>query len=232
METSKEHPVPAYIKDIESLLSSHTTLIDVKQSLHLFFNRTDYGCVKDYPVAIVHESKRIKEKEMQEYFTSNYLLNEEGFSYEEYGKDDLEHMIHHAPNYIQTVGFMLSTSKEMPHPTFFNKFKGDYWKKIQSVEGLEAVIDMSTLTEEASSCEVEDELRSIIRKRKEVHQLKKLGFVWIVEVNGENRNVTTVMKHYFNANNLTVKNGRKTYYVGWSIPLKDINMRYFVCPPA
>ncbi len=55
--------MPAFIKDIESLLSSHTAFIDVKQSLHLYFNRTDYGCVKDYPVAIVHDQKRIKEED-------------------------------------------------------------------------------------------------------------------------------------------------------------------------
>ncbi len=231
METSKEQIVPEYIKEIESLLASHTVLIDVKQSLHLFFNRTNYGCVKEYPVAIVHEAKRIKEKETLDYFRLNYLLNEEGFSYEEYTKDDLEHIIRHAPNYIQTVGFMLSKTKEMPHPKFFNKFKGDYWKKIQSVEGLEAVIEISTFTKESPLCEIEDILRCIIRKRKEVHQLKKLDFIWIVEVNGENSHVTTVMKHYFNENILTVKNGEKTYYVGWSTPLQDINMRYFVCPP-
>jgi hypothetical protein len=227
-----EKSMPEFIKDIEALLSSHTALIDVKQSLHLFFTRTDYGCVKDYPVAIVHESSRIKEEDVLQYFKKNYLLDEDGFSFDEYPKDDLANISYYAPKYIQTVGFILATTKDVPQPTFFNKFKGDYWKKIQSVEGLEAVIAISPLTVDTSDCEAEDALRAIIRKRKEVHQLKKIAFVWIVEINGENENIPTVMKHYFGEDAMVVKNGRKTYYMGWSTPLQSINMRDFVCPPA
>jgi len=223
--------MPAFIKDLEVLLRSHSALVDVKKSLHVYFNRTDYGCEKDYPVAIVHEAKRIKEENALQYFKANYLLDENGLSYEEYPRDDLERISIHAPKYIQNVGFILATTKDIPHPTFSNKFKHDYWKKIQSVEGLEAVIDMSTLQPETTDCEAEDALRAIIRKRKEVHQLKKITFVWIVEISGENENINSVMKHYFEDDVMVVKNGRKTYYMGWSDPLQSINMRYFVCPP-
>jgi len=220
---------PEFINDLEKLLRTHSALVDVKKSLHVYFNRTDYGCEKDYPVAIVHEAKRIKEDDALQYFKTNYLLDEDGFSFDEYPKDDLANISYHAPKYIQTVNFMLATTKEVPHPTFYNKLKGDYWKKIQSVEG--PVIDMSPLAQDTSDCEVEEALRAIIRKRKEVHQLKKIAFVWIVEINGENKNIPTVMKHYFEDNAMVVKNARKTYYMGWSNPLQDINMRYFVCPP-
>ncbi len=223
--------MPEFIKDLETLLRTHSALVDPKKSLHVYFNRTDYGCVKDYPVAIVHDQKRIKEENALQYFKKNYLLDEDGFSYDEYPKDDLERIATYAPKYIQNVGFMLATTKDVPEPTFFNKFKGDYWKKIQSTEGLEAVIDISSLTVESTDCEAEDALRAIIRKRKEVHQLKKITFVWIVEINGENENIPTVMKHYFEDSTMVVKNARKTYYMGWSDPLQDINMRYFVCPP-
>ena len=222
---------PKFIQDIEILLRTHSALVDVKKSLHVYFNRTDYGCVKDYPVAIVHEAKRIKEEDALAYFKNNYLLDEEGTTYKEYPLDDLERISINTPKYIQNVGFMLASTKEIPHPTFANKFKHDYWKKIQSVEGLEAVVDISALTPTSSACEAENALRAIIRKRKEVHQLKKITFVWIVEITGENPHIDTVMKHYFEEDVMTVKNGRKTYYVDWSTPLQDINMRYFVCPP-
>jgi len=178
--------MPAFIKDLETLLRTHSALVDVKKSLHVYFNRTDYGCEKDYTVAIVHEAKRIKEEDALQYFKKNYLLDDDGFSYDEYPKDDLTNISTYAPKYIQNVGFILATTKDVPAPTFFNKFKGDYWKKIQSVEGLEAVIDISPLSHDTSDCEAEDALRAIIRKRKEVHQLKKIAFVWIVEINGEN----------------------------------------------
>jgi len=226
-----EKKVPDFINDLEIILGSHTVLVDAKQSLHILFNSTPYGCAKDYPVAVVHESKRIKEDEALKYFKENYLLDEEGYSYEEYPLSDLAHISLNAPQYIQNVSYMLSTEKKMPEPSFFNKLKGDYWKKLKSIEGLEAVIDVSTLTPDTSDCEAEEALRAIIRKRKEVHQLKQIAFIWIVEVNGENENISTVMKHYFEDDVIIVENGMKRYYVGWSTPLQNINMRYFVCPP-
>ena len=223
--------MPDFIEDLEDILNSHSALVTVKKSLHVLFNKTAFGCEKDYPVAVVHESSRIKEEDALSYFKENHLLDDEGLSYEEYPRDDLSRISLHTPKYIQNVGFILSTSKDVPHPTFFNKFKHDFWKKIQSVEGLEAVIDISILSPDASDCEAEEALRAIIRKRKEVHQLKKIAFVWIVEITGENSHIKTVMKHYFEDDVMVVKNGRKTYYLGWSTPLQSINMRYFVCPP-
>ena len=223
--------MPDFIKDLEVILSSHTSLIDVKKSLHILFTKTPYGCEKDYPVAVVHEAIRIKESEALNYFKERYLLDDEDSTPTEYFGDQLTNISLHTPKYIQNVGFMLTTTKEVPEATFFNKFKHDYWKKITSVEGLEAVIDISALTSNTSECEAEDTLRAIIRKRKEVHQLKKIAFVWIVEINGENNHIETVMKHYFGSDTMIVKNDEKTFYVGWSTPLQSINMRYFVCPP-
>lgn len=223
--------MPDFIQDLEIILSSHTMLIDVKKSLHILFTKTPYGCEKDYPVAIVHEATRIKEESALQYFKENYLLDEKGLTYGDYPRADLTHISLHTPKYIQNVGFMLSTTKEMPEPTFFNKFKHDYWKKIRSVEGLEAVIEISALNTNATECETEDTLRAIIRKRKEVHQLKKIAFVWIAETKGENSHIETVMKHYFENATMIIKNAGKIFYVGWSMPLQSINMRYFVCPP-
>ena len=224
--------MPDFIKDLKDILSSHSALITVSKSLHVLFNKTPFGCEKDYPVAVVHETSRIKEESSLRYFKENHLLDGEGLTYEEYPRDDLTRLSLRTPKYIQNVGFMLATTKDVPHPTFFNKFKHDYWKKIQSTEGLEAVIDISTLSPDASACEAEEALRAIIRKRKEVHQLKKIAFVWIVEITGENNHIETVMKHYFEDDVIVVKNARKTYYLGWSTPLQSINMRYFVCPPV
>ncbi len=223
--------MPDFIKDLEIILSSHTSLIDVKNSLHILFTKTPYGCEKNFPVAVVHEASRIKESEALNYFKENYLLDDEECTPTEYFGNQLANISLHSPKYIQNVGFMLFSTKEIPEPTFFNKFKHDYWKKITSSEGLEAVMDISALSTTTSECEAEETLRAIIRKRKEVHQLKKIAFVWIVEINGENSHIETVMKHYFLNDTSIIKNDRKTYYIGWSSPLQNINMRYFVCPP-
>ncbi len=220
-----------FIKELQEALQHTPSDIQIKDSLSLLFNESNYGCQKDYPVAVVHEKTRITEPSSLAFFTQNNLLDTEGFTPCVYDDTQIEQIVSQAPSYIQRVNYIIAKSKTIPKPTFFNKFKHDYWKKIQSVDGLEAVIDVTVLSEETTDCEVEASLRAIIRKRKEVHQLKKLTFIWIVETEGENPSIETVLQHYFKEDYTVVKNAGRTYYIGWSTPLQSINMRYFVCPP-
>ena len=220
-----------FIKELQEALQHTPSDIQIKDSLSLLFNESNYGCQKDYPVAVVHEKTRITEPSSLAFFTQKNLLDTEGFSPCAYDDTQIEQIVSQAPSCIQRVNYIVAKSKTIPKPTFFNKFKHDYWKKIQSVDGLEAVIDVTVLSEETTDCEVEASLRAIIRKRKEVHQLKKLTFIWIVETEGKNPSIETVLQHYFKEDYRIIKNAEKTYYIGWSTPLQSINMRYFVCPP-
>lgn len=219
------------IKELQEALQHTPSDMQIKDSLHLFFNESTYGCEKDYPVAIVHEQSRITDPSSLAFFTQNNLIDAKGFTPCSYDDTQTEAIVSNAPSYIQRVNYIIAQSKAIPKPIFFNKFKHDFWKKIQSVDGLEAVIDVTVLSEETTECEVEASLRAIIRKRKEVHQLKKLTFVWIVETEVQSTATESVLTHYFQEDYMLVKNAEKTYYIGWSDPLKNINMRYFVCPP-
>ncbi len=219
------------IKELQEVLRQVPSDMKIKDSLHLLFDKSTYGCQKAYPVAVVHEKTRITDPASLAFFTQNNMIDTEGFTPGTYDDRQIEKIVTHAPSYIQMVNYIVAKNKTIPQPTFFNKFKHDYWKKIQSVEGLEALIDVSVLAGDTTACEAEASLRAIIRKRKEVHQLKKLTFVWIAETEGKSNSIETVLKHYFLENYTVVNNAKKTYYIGWSSPLKSINMRYFVCPP-
>jgi len=220
-----------FIEELEKILKYAPSDIQIKESLAVLFNKSHYGCQKEYPVAVVHEKTRITDPSSLAFFTQNDLIDPEGFTPSIYDNTQIEQIISHVPSYIQRVNHIVSKSKMIPKPTFFNKFKHDYWKKIKSVEGLEALIDITVFTGDITECEAEASLRAIIRKRKEVHQLKKLTFVWIVESEGENTPIETVLQHYFKEDYSIVKNVSKIYYIGWSTPLQSINMRYFVCSP-
>ncbi len=220
-----------FIEELQKILEYASSDIQIKESLAILFNKSDYGCEKEYPVAMVHEKTRITDPSSLTFFTQNNLINPEGFTPCTYDDMLIEQIVSHAPSYIQRVNYIVSKSKMIPKPTFFNKFKHDYWKKIKSVGGLEALIDITVFTSDITECEAEASLRAIIRKRKEVHQLKKLTFVWIVESEGENTAIETVLQHYFKEDYRIIKNASKIYYIGWSTPLQSINMRYFVCPP-
>lgn len=220
-----------FIGELQAALKKAPSATQIKDTLHLLFDESSYGWSKDYPVALVHEKTRITEPSVLTFFTQNNLLDEKGFTPCTYDNVQIDKIVTHAPSYIQRVNYIVAQSKAIPQPLFFNKFEHDYWKKIQSVDGLEAVVDVTVLEKQTTDCKVESALRAIIRKRKEVHQLKKLTFVWIVEIEGDPRNIETVLKHYFEEDYRLVKNADKTYCLGWSSPLQSTNMRYFVCPP-
>jgi len=44
--------------------------------------------------------------------------------------------------------------------------------------------------------------------------------------------IDAVMTHYFGENVTRVERADRVYHIGWNDTLKDINMRYFVCPPS
>ena len=72
---------------------------------------------------------------------------------------------------------------------------------------------------------VEFRLRELIRKRKEVHALKEVGFIWMAITK---KDASKVFKHYFDENYLVIDG---QYHIGWKDKLKDISMRHFVYPP-
>jgi hypothetical protein len=219
------------VETLQILLQQAPSQSEIKESLADLFDETPYGCQKAYPVAVVHEKTRMTDPSSLAFFRQNNLIDSEGFTPSTYDDTQIAQIVSHAPSYIQRVDYIVAQNKTIPKPTFFNKFKHDYWKKIQSVEGLEALIDITLFSNDVTDCGAEETLRGIIRKRKEVHQLKKLTFVWIVQIEAESTSVEKVLKHYFNTDYTIVTNEAKTYYIAWSNPLQSINMRYFVCPP-
>jgi hypothetical protein len=109
-------------------------------------------------------------------------------------------------------------------PFYTHKHINDYWKKIKNVENFNAVFDIEN-NKDQKLCEAEFSLREVIRKRKEVHALKELGFIYLVE---SSEDISKVFEHYFGKHHLCIHN---KYYIGYAKTLKEINMRYFVCAP-
>ncbi len=183
-----------------------------------------------YPIAVVHSQDRIKEKELVSLLKEHDLLNEEGFTPTSYSQDQLDFFVENAPQYLQTATIMC-LKKATPYPQDFNsKFPKDYWKKMQEVEHVKSVVELSSFTDKDTKCSVEFALREVMRKRKEVNVLKKAGYVWIAKI-PKDIMIDEVMKHYFLENYTVVYHDSIAYHIGWNETLKGINMRYFVCPP-
>lgn len=194
-------------------------------------NKSRYYWQRDYPIAVVHNRERIESSAIIALLEKEGLLDEEGFTPECYSDKTLALLAKEAPNYIQSATLMALT-KATHYPLHFKeKFPKDFWKKLQDFDHIKAVIETAKFTEDATECSVEFSLRDVMRKRKEVNVLKKVGYVWIAAI-PKSIMIESVMQHYFLENRAVVTVGEMAYHIGWSETLKGINMRYFVCPPA
>jgi len=180
---------------------------------------------EEYPIAIAHAKARMKDNLHIQLFQDMGLLDEEGLSPSVYKTKDLQRIKKEAPSCVQTV--QLLALKKEPESTirYQAKRQNDFWKKIQDVEHIQSSFDYSVFDTKDDICKLEFKLREIIRKRKEVHAFKDIGFIWMAVTQED---VSKLFMHYFH-DNYTLVNGQ--YHIGWSASLKDINMRYFVCQP-
>lgn len=184
----------------------------------------------NFPIAIVHTKDRVKDQKIVSAFERKNLFDDLGVTPTHYDEHTLEYLHDVAAEYLQCAALICMTkSPEYPRE-FLNKYPKDYWKKFQDIDNVKAIVEQASFGEDVSECTVEFVLRDVMRKRKEVSVLKGVGYVWIAEVS-KDVDLTKVFQHYFLDNRAVVAVGDKSFYIGWSEKLKDINMRYFVCPP-
>ena len=192
--------------------------------------RSSFTWQKDYPVAVVHEGVRIKEKDIVESLKQEKLLNSEGFSPNHYTDEMITVLDSSAAQYIKKVSILCLKGEEHTSYIFKEKRSHDYWKKVEDPGTFQAVIELSNYDESKNICQIEFGLRNIMRSSKEVPSVKEIGFVWVVTVPGS-IDLNRLLKHYFSDNYDVIQKEEQTIYIGWSDTLKEVNMRYFVCPP-
>ncbi len=181
---------------------------------------------QDVPISILHTSSRMESTATRSFFKEQRLLNEQGETPGLYTHSMLGTIMEHAPEAIRQM--KLSALHRRPADTLRYEAKRpkDKWKKIIDVDHIKASFDYVYFDDTADKCSVEFELRELIRRRKEVHALKPVGFIWMARAS---QDVSEVFTHYFKRHWRRIND---IYYIGWSPSLQEINMRYFVCPPT
>ncbi|HIC43776.1 MAG TPA: hypothetical protein EYO73_05670 [Sulfurimonas sp.] len=205
----------ALIDYIKTALSQTNSIEEALNFLPMSFK-------KDFLVAYIHSQTRMKDKETKAAFVK--LLDEEGFTPTSLSKDELSFIKNNFPHLQQSVSYMCLKKDSKEEQKYKNKHTNDFWKKIQNVENMQAVFDISKKSNE-KLCEAEFTLREVIRKRKEVHLLKGLGYIYLVE---SSEDISKLFEHYFGKNYICIND---KYYLAYAKTLKEINMRYFVCEP-
>jgi len=212
------------IDSLKDALQTQSDLVEV-------LNTTSALCWQaDYPVAVVHEARRIKEEEVVSLLEKEKLLNAEGFTPKVWDETMLEKMKELAPDYVKEVSMLVHRFARHSEFTFEEKREKDYWKKVVDDGSFVATVEHSVYTEGAEICEIESDLRDLMRSSKEVPSLKEIGFIWIVEA-PMNMEVDKILAHYYQKNWMMVIAKEKTVYIGWHGRLGSVDMRHFVCPP-
>lgn len=215
---------------MNKLIKNISSILGISKSFEKDFipnlQNSDIIWKTNYPIAVVHSQAQFKNKDDAEFFEKQHLFDQEGHTPTSYDNETFKLLLANASSSLKNA--TLLALKEEPTTTihYLPKRPNDYWKKIQEVEHIHASFDFSIFAQEDDICKVEFELREVIRARKEVHALKEVGFIWMAITD---KDVSKVFEHYF-GQNYTLVDGK--YHIGWSETLKEINMRYFVCPPA
>ena len=185
---------------------------------------------ENYPVAVVHEKKRIKEQEIIASLEGAELFDSNDLTPTRYNDTMIDFFRLNAPKYLKQISIMCLEDKVSSSYTFNEKRPHDYWKKVENSDNFKVAIEISTYTEVKDICQIESELRNIMRSSKEVPSVKAIGFVWIAMV-PDSVDIRELLQHYFKDNHKEIAHNGQIIYIGWSNTLKEVNMRYFVCPP-
>ncbi len=216
------------ITEIQKALAAVTTEKPLQTSLIDGLSRSLFLWKPDYPIALIHTKERIEESSDVAALENGQLFDNDGDTPQHPTLAQLDAIRAVSPNCLQCVALMALKNEPQHIPLFQVKRQNDYWKKIQEVGHIKAMVELSAWQEDVGVCDVEFALREIIRKRKEVHALKDVGFIWIAAAPND---VSEVFRHYFHDNYAYVPAHQQGFHVGWSPTLRAVSMRSFVCPP-
>lgn len=179
--------------------------------------------IADYPVALVHDKKALEELKSLEQLQAV--------------KDESK---------VRKVDVML-VSGDASQLTFTAKRPNDFWKRLSSVDVVQAMvsflcvsaqecsdtfIDESIKKSDKGQWSVETQLRDAMRANKENKDLGRKPFIIIMckeLVNEPVDHTQALLKHYFhdNVEVITSKDKKLNYYIAFNEHMGDIGMRYF-----
>lgn len=212
------------VDELKNAVSKSDTMMKNLEKNSTFFWK------ENYPVAVVHGKERIKQSGILEGLQNKGFLDSHGYTPSVYDESMIQTFEALAPSYIKKVSFMCFGSSVKNGYIFEEKRSGDYWKKVVNPGNFKAVVEYSEYTKNEDICEIESDLRDLMRSSKEVTSLKHLPFIWVVKVSA-NVDIEKIMHHYYGTNFESVNHDDETIFIGWGETLKEVNMRYFVCPP-
>jgi len=223
---------------LQESLQKASAPIDIAALCHIF-RETTYGCFTDYIIALIHDTKKIKEPEILETLKQHNLLQTEGLlikhttTRDDLTEENLALIEAYAPAYLQSVDYLISKTKERPAPLFAHKFRHDRWKKLSPSKQIGSVIDTFKSDDELDIQACETYFRDTVRKRKEIHALRDTAYIWLIQTSSPltQKGFKKVAEYYFPDTHAFYTIDDTRYILAWKDQLHTLDMRHFICPP-
>jgi hypothetical protein len=205
-----------------------------------------YAWVSDLPISIVHREEKLKAGQVRAFLLANGFFDDAGFSEIEQDLGRLKSRVQAMKSAFQTIDLaVLEGDAKMEKMTFQTRRPHDYWKRLNNVDALKAMVGLQCVDGSAcreSSIEaalhessngqwpVESRLRDAMRSTKENSGLRCKPFVWVViKTEAEHEpidHIAMMLKHYFGSN-VVEGRGNVRFYIGYMEELDAVSLREF-----
>lgn len=236
------------IKEVTQLskmvCSSEGTTVEEALAEHCRESR--FAWITDLPISMVHKREKLKDTSTAAFLNANNFFDNSGCAANRYTLSYLKHLYGEQKSVFQTIDLaVLTKGSDMDALMFESKRPNDYWKRLQNVEPIEAMIGLQYV--DSASCseemieralvecsngqwQIESQLRDAIRSKKENSGLREKPFIWVVlkehDDSGAVDHIAKMLQHYF-GNNVIHKTGAKAFYIGYMPTLNAISLREF-----
>jgi len=236
------------VKALREALKNHTTESGVPNAASLAGKLvgTPYVWISDLPISIVHRREKVKDAEAADWLQEQGFFDEEGCSHAAWERGALTELCSGGKSAFQTLDLAVaSDAAGLGDLVFRNKRPNDYWKRLQNVGAIEAMVglqyagggccsdkEIARQVEESANGQwgIESDLRDAIRSKKENSGLREKPFVWIVIKAEEGEEATdhiALLLHHYFGDNVVKGRGESDFYIGYSDTLNEISLREF-----
>ncbi len=234
------------IEAISNAVETYETATECKELAIKLSTLLDQGAaVASLPISVVNQHSRIKSPAFKESVLHSSLYNQDGKAHDRYTLSDLTPFVQKYPKLFQTIDIAITNTKALEEITFASKRPNDYWKRLNDCEAIQAMMKVSLV--EQSRCliasieqalqassngqwSIESDLRDDMRSKKENPLLRHKPYIAlysIIESSAESDGtIKAMLRHYFKEN-VFVKEGENSYFIGFSATLDEVSLRTF-----
>lgn len=208
-----------------------------------------WNWMASFPISHVHNAERIKSDEVRHRLIATGLVGTDGVLKEALPLMTISTLKEISPTLLQTASLVpCRPGAYLTQLPYAPKREGDYWRRLQTADFAEAVIDLDIVPSSETTAawiehelqhsdigqwQVEKALRDAVRSKKENTPLRQKPYIWMTVVEGapsENvSNVEAMLRHYFGQDVLCQNTQDKSgsFCMGFSHKLDAISLRTF-----